>query len=184
MGNVTGGRGPHEDQAPETELHARYASKPLKFEQSTIIDRQFDQLDVGTWLFSMNDQDYQKTARGHLALGTFTEGATRGMINVEAIGGHLMVQHYKEAASSRSEAVMVSPKSRIYLVHVIPASMGVRWTMNVKGLDIARSSFTCRIELFLPWWIRLLGPLMGVSHFAQAHVDEETVGYARDLMSR
>jgi hypothetical protein len=184
MGNITDRRGPNAGQKPEIELRTRYAGAPLKFEQSTIIDRQFDQLDVGTWLFSMNDEDYQKAAGGHRALGTFADGTTRGMVNVEAIGGHLMVQHYKEVASSRSEVVMVSPKSRIYLAHLIPTLMGVRWTMSVKGLDAARSSFTCRVELFLPRWLRRLGPLLGVSHFVQAHVDEETIGYARDLMSR
>jgi hypothetical protein len=53
--------------------------------------------------------------------------------------------------------------------------------MNVKAVDTSASSFTCRVELFLPRWIQLLGPLFRVSHFAQAHVDEETIGYARDL---
>jgi hypothetical protein len=155
--------------------------KMMEFEQQTTIDMPADRLDVGTWLFNMTDTDYQGTAKGHIALGTFVDNATRGMVNVESIGGHLLVQHYKEAAGSRSEVVMVSPKSRIYLGHVIPTTIGVRWTMSVKPLDTSASSFTCRVELFLPRWIRLLGPFLGVSHFVQAHVDEETLGYARDL---
>jgi hypothetical protein len=82
----------------------------MKLEEQTTINIPADHLDVETWLFNMTDTDYQGTAKGHKPLGTYVDNGTRGMINVEAIGGYLPVQHYKEDAGSRVEVVMVSPK--------------------------------------------------------------------------
>ncbi|SOX55771.1 hypothetical protein MAAFP003_4465 [Mycobacterium ahvazicum] len=153
----------------------------MEFEQHTTIDLPANRLDVPKWLFGMTDREYQRCAKGHRAAGTFVESGTRGMVNVESIGGHLLVQHYREDSSKPSEVVMVSPKSRIYLTHVLPATLGVRWVMSVTPVTDSTSRFTCRVELEVPAWMRVMGLFAGMRYSIQAHVDEETIGYAQSL---
>ena len=47
------------------------------------------------WVFTLSDKDYQTTARGHIAAGSssHTDG-TQTSVNVESVGGNLLVQHY------------------------------------------------------------------------------------------
>ena len=46
------------------------------------------------WVFTLSD-DYQTTARGHIGAGSsiHTDG-TQTSVNVESVGGNLLVQHY------------------------------------------------------------------------------------------
>ncbi|MBL0887406.1 hypothetical protein [Myceligenerans indicum] len=153
----------------------------LSFEHDATMDVPADEVDVTGWLFGMSDRDYQDTARGHQALGTSTDRDGRHMVNVESIGGNLLVQHYVLERGTRSEAVMHSPRSTIYLAHLIPARLGVRWTMAVRPATSDSSVLTCRVELDLPRWMNALGRVVGLRRSTQSHVDEEAAGYARDL---
>ena len=54
-----------------------------------------DEIDLEAWLFGLSDADYQACAKGHQGAGVFTDEQGRGMINVESIGGNLIVQHYR-----------------------------------------------------------------------------------------
>jgi hypothetical protein len=59
----------------------------MKFSSQTVIDHPADRIDLAQWLSTMSDRDYQVCSRGHRAAGTFPEGGTFGMVNVEALGG-------------------------------------------------------------------------------------------------
>ena len=52
-----------------------------------------DEIDLEAWIFGLSDADYQACARGHHGAGVFTDEQGRGMINVESVGGNLIVQH-------------------------------------------------------------------------------------------
>ncbi len=52
-------------------------------------------IDLESWLFGLSDQDYQACARGHHGAGVFNDEQGRGMVNVETIGGNMIVQHYR-----------------------------------------------------------------------------------------
>ena len=69
----------------------------MKFNQQAVLNASVDEVDLEKWLFTLSDSEYQATARGHRGAGVFTEDGLRGSINVESIGGTLMVQHYHAA---------------------------------------------------------------------------------------
>lgn len=150
------------------------------FAHSARIDTPVDRLDVPAWMFQMTDADYPIVSSAHRALGTWRRGAQRGMVNVESIGGALMVQHYTEEASDESRIVMVSPRSSLYLLNAIRFTVGVRWTMWVApGPD--GTVFHCTVQMTMPAALLRVCDLLGMQRSVQHHVDEETDGYARDL---
>ena len=59
------------------------------------IEAHKDNFDLHHWVFNLSDSDYQNTARGHIAAGASTHiDGTRTSVNVESVGGNLLVQHY------------------------------------------------------------------------------------------
>ena len=60
------------------------------------------EVDLGCWLFGLSDDEYQACARGHHGAGVIDDERGRGMVNVESIGGNLIVQHYRPVRAERS----------------------------------------------------------------------------------
>jgi hypothetical protein len=58
----------------------------MKSSFRTVIDHPADRIDLAQWLSRMTDREYQACSRAHRAAGTFREGGTFGMVNVESIG--------------------------------------------------------------------------------------------------
>ena len=75
------------------------------------LDAPDDEIDLERWLFELSDADYQACARGHRAAGSYTDEHGRGTINVESIGGNLIIQHYRAARTGPSYVEMYSPRS-------------------------------------------------------------------------
>jgi hypothetical protein len=140
-----------------------------------------DELDLEAWLFGLSDSDYQACARGHQAAGVFADEQGRGMVNVESIGGNLIVQHYRCVGADRSSVEMYSPASRVYLFHLVPVAAGVRWTLEVTPDTATTSDFACTVQVDLPPVLALLGRLSLLGHFLGRHVSEEVQGFAADL---
>jgi hypothetical protein len=138
-------------------------------------------IDLEDWLYNMSDEDYQKTARQHRALGVFKEDSVRGMINVEVAGHALLVQHYHEVKSSREAVELYSTKSRAYLFHIYPVTVQVTWRMTVKALDEKRTTFSCTVEPEMPSIIYILAIATGVIAAIRRHTKEETIGFAADI---
>jgi hypothetical protein len=97
----------------------------MKHSSRTLIDHPADRIDLARWLSTMTDREYQACSRGHRAAGTYREGKTFGMVNVESIGGHLLVQHYLAKKAVADHVLMHSAKTRVYIMHVIPATIEV-----------------------------------------------------------
>ena len=151
------------------------------YSQHTTIDLPTARLDLPTWLFGMTDDDYQATAVAHRALGTWERDGVRGMVNEEAIGGNLLIQHYTEQPSAPDHVVMWSPRTELYLMKMFRVRIGVRWVMTVVPDGPNTSTFTCQVQTVMPGWLHILGMLSGSTRAIRAHVNEETGGYARDI---
>jgi hypothetical protein len=140
-----------------------------------------DQIDLEAWLFELSDSDYQACAKGHQAAGVFVDEQGRGMVNVESIGGNLIVQHYRPLSADRSSVEMYSPASRVYLFHVVPVAAAVRWTLDVSPETATTSDFTCTVQVDLPPVLAFLARLSFLGHFLGRHVQEEAQGFAADI---
>lgn len=145
------------------------------------LDAPSDRFDLESWLFGLSDAEYQDCAKGHRGAGVFTDGGARGMVNVESIGGHLIVQHYACVHAGRGSVEMYSPASRVYLFHLVPVGAAVRWTLEVTPKEGPASDFACTVEVDLPPILRVLAGLSFLGHFLERHVDDEASGFAADI---
>ena len=143
-----------------------------------------DQLDLETWLFELSDADYRACARGHRGAGVFTDERGRGMINVESIGGNLIVQHYRSVCAGRDRVEMYSPASRVYLFHLIPVAAAVRWTLEVTPRGATAAEFACTVRVDLPRVVAALARFSFLGHFLARHVVEEARGFAGDITAK
>ena len=116
------------------------------------------EVDLETWLFGLSDEEYQACARGHRAAGVFTDELGRGTVNVESIGGNLIIQHYRAVRAEPSAVEMYSTASTVYLLHTVPVTASVRWLLTVTPRTASTSE-----------------------SFLERHVNEETGGFASDI---
>jgi hypothetical protein len=156
----------------------------MKYTGHATLAAPIEQVDLENWLFTLSDAEYQAAARGHRAAGTFVQDGVRGMVNVEAMGGHLIIQHYREVSATPSRVEMVSERSRVYLLHLVPATVQVRWTMWVTAGTAETSEFHCTVELTLPPLLRAVGRLSALGAAIRAHTLEETPGFADAIIRK
>ena len=151
----------------------------MQHSSRTEIDHPADRIDLAQWLSTMTDREYQSCSRSHRAAGTFREGNTFGMVNVEAIGGHLLIQHYlaKEATANR----VLSTNTRVYILHVVPATIEVIWTLETIPRDSQSCQFSCAVEARMPAPLALVASLGLLPLFLRWHVEEETLKFAADI---
>jgi hypothetical protein len=153
----------------------------MKFTNDATVPFAADQIDLPQWLFAMTDLEYQCVSPAHRALGTFIADGERGMVNVEVMGGALVIQHYREVQATKSHVEMYSARSQAYLMHVLPVSMEARWTMSVTPLTAETSTFACTVEVVPPAALRSLMGVIGIHRAVRKHVEQETASYAADL---
>ena len=153
----------------------------MKFNHQAVIHAPADEVNLEEWLFTMSDSDYQAAAHGHRAAGTFTQDGRRGSVNVESIGGTLMIQHYLERDAGPARVEMLSERSDAYLFHLLRVHVQVRWTMTAAPLTADTTAFTCEVELDMPLILRVAGALIGTPYFVRKHVVEETPGFVADI---
>jgi hypothetical protein len=114
---------------------------------TAIINAPIERIDIPKWCFSLPDKEYQGCSPAHIAAGfTTAPDGKRMSINVETIGGSLMVQHYVETLGEKDHLILDSdsdvftPTGRI-TVHVT-------WELSVKAIDKDRCEFTNRVQSF------------------------------------
>ncbi len=88
-----------------------------------VIKQPAERIDLARWVSTLSDGDYQACSPGHRAAGIFSEGGTFGSVNVENVGGHLLVQHYLAVFASPERVVMHSRNTRAYVMHLFPATI-------------------------------------------------------------
>jgi hypothetical protein len=114
---------------------------------SAMINAPIEKIDIPTWCFNLPEQEYQGCSPAHIAAG-FTTAAdgTRMSINVETIGGSLMVQHYHETHGEKDHLILDSdsdvftPNGRV--------TIHVTWELSVKKIDANRCEFTNRVQSY------------------------------------
>lgn len=156
----------------------------MKSSSRAVINHPVERLDLAQWLSTMTDREYQACSRAHRAAGTFREGATFGMVNVESIGGHLLIQHYLAERAEPNHVLMRSTASRVYIMHVIPATIEVVWKLETERRDSNSTAFTCTVEARMPAALAFVGALGLLPLFLRWHVEEETVKFAADIARR
>jgi hypothetical protein len=103
------------------------------------------------------------------------------MINVESVGGNLIVQHYRPVRADRASVEIYSPASRVYLFHLVPVAAGVRWTVEVTPKAATALDFACTVQVHLAPVLGVLARLSFLGHLLGNHADEEAQGFAADI---
>ena len=112
---------------------------------TAIIDAPIEKIDLPQWAFTLPNHEYQGCSPAHVAAGFTTAPDGRRMsINVEVIGGSLMVQHYVETLAEPHHLILDSvsdiftPNGR--------TTINVLWELSVKVLDDRRCEFTNHVR--------------------------------------
>jgi hypothetical protein len=108
---------------------------------SATINAPIERVDIPSWCFTLPESEYQACSPAHYSAGATTAPDGRRMsINVEIIGGSLMVQHYVEDIARPdhlrlvSESDVFTPTGR--------TKVGVIWDMQVTKIDDHTCEFT------------------------------------------
>jgi hypothetical protein len=158
-----------------------YKSGAIRHTAHVPLSDSSEEIDLEAWLFALTDSDYQACAKGHQGAGVFRDEQGRGIINVESIGGNLIVQHYHCVRADRSSVEMYSAASRVHLFHLVPVPAAVRWTLDVNPIAAGGSELACTVQVDLPPLLRVLARLTLLGHFLGRHVNEEALGFAADI---
>ncbi|MFC0545030.1 hypothetical protein [Kutzneria chonburiensis] len=112
---------------------------------TAVIDAPLDRIDLGAWLTGLSDEEYRRCAvPDHHAAGWSTNADGRRVsINVEELGGQLIVQHYV--------AEILEPHhTRLVSISETQSPGGwqtveVVWDISVTALGPDRATFTNRV---------------------------------------
>jgi len=114
---------------------------------TAIVNAPLDKIDLPGWAFALPDLEYQGCSPAHVAAGATTAPDGRRMsINVEIIGGSLMVQHYVETIGEKDHLLLESisdvftPSGR--------TTIKVVWELSVRSLGDGRCEFTNHVMSF------------------------------------
>lgn len=106
-----------------------------------MINAPFESVDIPAWCFTLPESEYQSCSPAHCSAGATTAPDGRRMsINVEILGGSLMVQHYVEEIGRPdhlrlvSESDVFTPTGR--------TKVGVIWDLSVTRVDQQTCQFT------------------------------------------
>lgn len=112
---------------------------------TAIINAPIGSIDIPTWCFTLSEEEYQGCSPAHIAAGfTTAPDGKRMSINVEIIGGSLMVQHYVETLGEKDHLILESisdvftPTGR--------TTIHVHWELSVKALNSRTCEFTNHVR--------------------------------------
>lgn len=111
---------------------------------SAIINAPIEKINIPEWCFTLPEHEYQACSPAHISAGVTVDPRGKRMsINVEILGGSIMVQHYTETLSEPTHLILESvsdvftPNGRVNIL--------VHWELSVKKIDDAASEFTNRV---------------------------------------
>jgi hypothetical protein len=113
------------------------------------INAPVENIDIPAWCYALPDTEYQACSPAHVAAGATTAPDGRPMsINVEVIGGSVIVQHYVEEIGERDHLRLTS-HSDIFT----PAGrtkIDVVWDLRVRRIDDATCELTNTVHSSAP----------------------------------
>jgi hypothetical protein len=156
---------------------------------SVTINAPIEKVDIPSWCFTLPELEYQACSRAHCSAGATTAPDGRRMsINVEVIGGSLMVQHYIEEIGQPDHLRLVS-NSDVF-TPTGRTKIGVIWDLSVKKIDDETCEFTNMVhtsatpELIdfpgkqgIPWEVFKAGR----KPISEAHNRQETPLFAKSI---
>ena len=108
---------------------------------SATINAPIEKVDIPSWCFTLPESEYQACSPAHCSAGATTAPDGRRMsINVEIIGGSLMVQHYIEEIGQPDHLRLVS-NSDVF-TPTGRTKIDVIWDLSVKKIDNKTCEFT------------------------------------------
>jgi hypothetical protein len=112
---------------------------------SAIINAPLDKIDIPKWCFTLPEHEYQRSSPAHVAAGfTTAPDGTRMSINVEVIGGSLMVQHYVEKLSEKDHLILESVSD--IFTPTGRTTLNILWELSAKAIDSGRAEFTNHVR--------------------------------------
>jgi hypothetical protein len=137
------------------------------------------------WVFTLSDKDYQTTARGHIAAGSSIHNdGTQTSVNVESVGGNLLVQHYVAEVKEPDYVKMVS-FSDLWLMKLIHVVVKVTWEMRLISISDNECKFQNTVLVEHPNFImKIMSALALGGFFVRKHNEEETPLFAQNLYKR
>lgn len=149
-------------------------------------------IDLGDWLFGLTSGEYQACSRDHIACGsTLSSDGRRVSINVETIGGDVLVQHYVEDVVEPTHCRVRSVSD---LFHALgQCTIEIIWDLSVRPLSPDRCGFSNRItanatpdllDLLARHGVPVLAAAARMRELADAHNAEETPAFARSIEDR
>jgi hypothetical protein len=119
----------------------------VKSSFSATINAPIQKINIPSWCFTLPESEYQACSPAHCSVGATTSPEGRRMsINVETIGGSLMVQHYVEEIGEpdrlrlTSESDVFTPTGR--------TKIGVVWDLAAGRIDDKTCEFTNTVQSF------------------------------------
>lgn len=117
----------------------------VKSSFSVTINAPVEKVDIPSWCFTLPESEYQSCSPAHCSAGATTAPDGRRMsINVEILGGSLMVQHYIEEIGQPDHLRLVS-NSDVF-TPTGRTKVGVIWDLSVKKIDDKTCEFTNRVH--------------------------------------
>ncbi|MBP2296259.1 hypothetical protein [Azospirillum rugosum] len=114
---------------------------------TSVINAPIDTIDIPQWCFTLPESEYRGCSPAHIAAGFTTAPDGRRMsINVEIIGGSLMVQHYVETLGDKDHLILDSD-SDVYTPSG-RTSIHVTWELSVKEVAKGKCEFTNRVRSY------------------------------------
>jgi hypothetical protein len=107
----------------------------------SVIHSPLKNIDIGEWLFTLSDAEYQQCSISHIACGSSRNADGKLMsLNVEEIGGSIVVEHYVEDILERQRCRVVSTSD--VLVQGGRTTAHVVWELSVTPLTESSCEFT------------------------------------------
>ena len=151
----------------------------------TVISAPKEAFNLHEWVFTLSDKDYQTSARGHIAAGSSIHiDGTQTSVNVESVGGNLLVQHYVAEVKEPDYVKMVS-MSDLWLMKLVHVVVKVTWEMRLISVSENECKFQNTVLVEHPNFImKILSALALGGYFVRKHNEEETPLFAQNLYER
>jgi hypothetical protein len=155
-----------------------------------IVNAPIEKINLTEWLFTLKEHEYQACSVAHIAAGTtMDKDGKRMSLNVELVGGSLLVQHYIEDISAKDHCRVSSKTDSISPVG--NTKLGVTWELKVKKLSDKMSELTNRVVVLFTEEFRDLlkkanisdmeAVKLSMSENVKTHNAEETPLFAKDI---
>jgi hypothetical protein len=108
---------------------------------TSTINASIERIDLPAWIFGLADDEYQRCSPAHVAAGaSHSPDGRRMSINVEVLGGSVLVSHYIEEISDKHHVRVASVSDSF--TPTGRTTLQVTWDMSVKAIDSNKCEFT------------------------------------------